>query len=249
MDIQKYLYKIQKQDMSDNDRIRKVQEYLINSETDVAMEIANVLWEIILHEIEETQYNNEDSMVKILEAVSEKKKEWENIFLSVSELYITEMSEEERHIFLQERILKNSELSSLCIAWYHAFIDGESEIEGSFRQEIAGIFNEISEDSANKEKRIVSYIRAHGIYAGEEPDIKKNLKKYQEEISNLIFEMEMRPIHQLFKEFHSISGTYKKRVEKIYKRKKTHKMNNKMNIQSDGKLKKKGNGLRLWEKS
>ena len=56
-----------------------------------------MLWEIILHEIEETQYNNEDSMVKILEAVSEKKKEWENIFLSVSELYITEMSEEEKY--------------------------------------------------------------------------------------------------------------------------------------------------------
>ena len=97
---------------------------------------------------------------------------------------------------------------------------GKVKSRASFRQEIAGIFNEISEDSANKEKRIVSYIRAHGIYAGEEPDIKKNLKKYQEEISNLIFEMEMRPIHQLFKEFHSISGTYKKRVEKIYKRKK-----------------------------
>lgn len=220
IDIKKYLYKIQKQEMSDNDRIRKVQEYLINSETDVAMEIANVLWEIILHEIEETRYNNEASMVKILEAVSEKKKEWENIFLSVSELYITEMSEEEERIFLQERILTNSELSSLCIAWYHVFIDGESEIEHSFRQEIAAIFNEISGDSANKEKRIVSYIRAHGIYAGEEPDIKKNLKKYQEEISNLIFEMEMRPIHQVFKEFYSISGTYKKRVEKIYKRKK-----------------------------
>lgn len=216
IDIKKYLYKIQKQEMSDNDRVRKVQEYLNNSETDVAMEIANVLWEIILHEIEETRYNNEASMVKILEAVSEKKKEWENIFLSVSELYITEMSEEERHIFLQERILKNSELSSLCIAWYHVFIDGESEIEDSFRQEIAGIFNEISEDSTNKEKRIVSYIKEYGIYAGEESEIKKNLKKYQEEISNLIFEMEMRPIHQVFKEFHSISGTYKKHVEKIY---------------------------------
>lgn len=220
MDIQKYLYKIQKQDMSDNDRIWKVQQYLINSETDAAMEIANQLWEIILHEIEEAQYNSWDSMAKILETVSDKKKEWENIFLSVSELYITEMSEEEKHIFLQERILANSELLSLCIAWYHAFIDGESEIEDSFRQEIAGIFNEISEDSANKEKRIVSYIKEHGIYAGEELNIKKNLKKYQEEISNLIFEMEMRPIHQLFKEFHSISGTYKKRVEKIYKRKK-----------------------------
>ena len=121
--------------------------------------------------------------------------------------------------------MANSELSSLCIAWYHAFIDGESEIEDSFRQEIVGIFNEISEESANKEKRIVSYIKEHGMYTGEELNIKKNLKKYQEEISNLIFEMEMRPIHQVFKEFHSISGTYKKRVEKIYNMRKKETQN------------------------
>lgn len=216
IDIQKYLYKIQKQDISDNDRVRKVQEYLINSETDAVMEIADMLWEIILHEIEEMKYNNEDSMVNILETVSEKKKEWENIFLSVSELYIAVMSEEKEHIFLQEQILANSEFPSLCIAWYHAFIDGESEIEDSFRQEIVAIFNEISEESINKEKRIVSYIRDHGIYAGDELNIKKNLKKYQEEISNLIFEMEMRPIHQLFKRLYSVSGTYKKCLEKIH---------------------------------
>ena len=155
-------------------------------------------------------------MVNILETVSEKKKEWENIFLSVSELYIAVMSEEKEHIFLQEQILANSEFPSLCIAWYHAFIDGESEIEDSFRQEIVAIFNEISEESINKEKRIVSYIRDHGIYAGDELNIKKNLKKYQEEISNLIFEMEMRPIHQLFKRLYSVSGTYKKCLEKIH---------------------------------
>lgn len=197
MDIVGYLKELQED--NENEEYKNIREYLRNSPTNSALEIAIDLLDILLARIKKIKYKKEINIQKLLVPNENRLKSWHKIYCIIAEFHAAEMdgndnAEQSRNLI--ERIMDSDEINSLCSAWLYCCIFQE-DLVGT-KSEIKGLYEEYMSqhpESANKDEKIANYIK-NNKHDFDIETIRHCMEEYKEELLCLVQELETRQIRQ-----------------------------------------------------
>lgn len=178
----------------------EVREYLAESSTDGALEIASEVWDRIFAKMQERNFIVQTSVEALLENEQERLEDWQRIYDSAAKIYVLDMKDKlDENVMrtLEEEINKGSGVDTLCDAWLYCCVFREKVVgKGSEIRKAYKKYIDMQQDSKIKDEKIVKYIADKKGVQFNMDALKAGMDEYREELIELAQELETRQIQQ-----------------------------------------------------